>query len=131
MGKTKIDDAIQISLHSIIKSGIVKSVSFDQVNANNRIIATLEGKDSTYAEILLGEKSNQVINDEGGWKDNMNFRSFLVLQERAQNGSNLRFVIYPYTSLPDVFDLPESSTIEKLKASHHKSIMNALNSYWK
>ena len=86
MGKTKIDDAIQISLHSIIKSGIVKSVSFDQVNANNRIIATLEGKDSTYAEILLGEKSNQVINDEGGWKDNMNFRSLSHLWP-AINGS--------------------------------------------
>jgi hypothetical protein len=131
MGKTKIDDAIQISLHSLIKSGIVKSINFDQVNTNNRLIATLEGKDSTYAEILLGEKSNQVINEEGGWKDNMNFRSFLVLLEKAQNGSNLRFVIYPYTSLPDVYDLPENSKIERLKASHHKSIINALDSYFR
>jgi hypothetical protein len=129
--KEEFKNLVQTSISSLIKAGVVKSVSVDQLNQNDRLIATLEGKNSTFAEVLIGRDSSEIIYKNGGLSERMINESTLVLLEDRSLGDNLRFTTTEYTNLDNMFEIPKDKKTKDAEAKQLSSIITILESYWK
>ncbi|WP_188051776.1 hypothetical protein [Flavobacterium sp. GP15] len=130
--KNEFENLTKTSITSLIESGIVKSVTVEQLNENNRLIATLTGKNSTYAEILIGKESSKIILKSGGLSERMLSESSLVLID-GELGKNLRFTTTEYSDVGKVLGIEEvkSKKIKNFEAKQLLSITEILESYWR
>ena len=130
MVNTKFIDLVQVSIQSLIKAGAIKSVSFDNVIKNNRYTVRLEGQNFTFAEIMLGEKSDELIFTKELSRDIIN-QSLLILLESGENSGSLRFVLKgDYTDLVNIFGDVKDAKTQKLEKKNLKIIINALDDCW-
>lgn len=130
MVNTKFEDLAQTSIQSLIKAGTIKSVSFDDTIKNNRFTVRLEGQDFTFAEIILGEKSDELIFTKELSNDVIN-QSLIILLDDEKNKGSLRFVLKgAYTNLGNIFDDVKDAKTKKLEKKNLKIIINALDDYW-
>jgi hypothetical protein len=129
--KKEFKNLVQTSIISLIKAGVVKSVTIDQLNENGRLFATLEGENSNFAEVLIGRDSSEIIYKNGGLSERMINESSLVLLEDRTLGDNLRFTTTEYTNLANMFEIPKDRKTKDTENKQLSSIITILEKYWK
>jgi len=129
MERKEFNDLTRASIISLIKAGIIKSVSKDITRHNSRVMVHLEGSNSTFAEILIGRESSEIINKNDGLDDNLiNEASLIIIKENDLD--RLRFITSDYTNLHRIFNIPEAIEIRKKQARDLKIITKILGEYW-
>ena len=130
MVNTKFEDLVQVSIQSLIKAGAIKSVSFDGVIKNNRYTVRLEGQNFTFAEIMMGKESDELIVTKELSNDVIN-QSLIIVSKGGVNSGSLRFVMKGYyTDLGNIFDDVKDAKTMKLEKKNLKIIINTLDDYW-
>lgn len=125
------ENLVRTSISSLKEAGIVKSVNvICQLNENNRLVAILEGANSTFAEILIGRVSSEIILKKGGISESMINESSLVLLDDNMLGNRLRFTTTVYTDLANIFESPKDKRTKDLDFKRFTSIEKMLKSYW-
>jgi len=128
--KKEFQNLIKTSINSLIKSGVVKSVTAEQFNNENRLIAKLKGEDSTYAEIIIGRASSKIIYKNGGLDERLINESNIVLMD-DEYGNNLRFTTNEYTNLENTFEIEKDKKTKDLEAKQLSKITRILEDYWR
>jgi hypothetical protein len=129
MKKKEFKDLTRASISSLIKAGVIKSVSKELIYLNGRIMIQVESIDSTFAEIIIGKTSSKIIIENDGLNEHYLNEASLIIT-KVNDIECLRFSTTKYTDLLRIFGGSEDIKTKKKAAKDFKIITKMLEEYW-
>ena len=129
MKKKEFKDLTRASISSLIKAGVIKSVSKELIYLNGRIMIQVESNDSTFAKIIIGKPSSElIIENDGLYEHFLNEASLIIT--KVNDIECLRFSTTKYTDLQRIYGGIEDIKTRKKAAIDFKIITKMLEEHW-